>query len=175
MPSLVWYLRRLQTMSGGELAWRVVGRLRDVELWGRLALRLEPSPPVRDPADVGACTDPGFRVCDLRVGEWMVPEHSDERQWRDRLVGHADQIARHRLNFFDLLDRDLGDPIDWNRDHGSGRKAPLRFAPLVDYRDCRVTGRTSSACGTLERAPTRGRDSGRGRDISWQRHSSNDQ
>src|SRR6266542_6270178 len=140
MPSLTWYLRRLQTMSAGELAWRAAGRLRDAELWARLALRLEPGPRAADPAAVGACADPGFRVCDLRVGEWARPARGDERQWRDRLVAQAEQVARHRLSFFDLVDRDLGDPIDWNRDHGSGRKAPLRFAPLVDYRDYRVTG-----------------------------------
>jgi hypothetical protein len=127
-------------MSAGELAWRAAGRLRDAELWGRLALRLEPRPRASDPADAGPRADPGFRVCDLRVGEWAVPERHDERQWRDRLVAHAEQVARHRLSFFDLLDHDLGDPIDWNRDHGSGRKAPLRFAPLVDYRDYEVTG-----------------------------------
>jgi len=127
-------------MSAGEVAWRAVGRLRDAELWGRLALRLEPRPRASDPGDAGACADPGFRVCDLRVGEWAVPERDEERQWRDRLVAHAEQVARHRLSFFDLVDRHLGDPIDWNRDHGSGRKAPLRFAPLVDYRDYDVTG-----------------------------------
>ena len=127
-------------MSAGELAWRAAGRLRDAELWGRLALRLEPRPRASDPGDAGACADPGFRVCDLRVGEWAVPERHDERQWRDRLVAHAEQVARHRLSFFDLVDRHLGDPIDWNRDHWSGRKAPLRFAPLVDYRDYEVTG-----------------------------------
>ena len=140
MPSLIWYLRRLQTMSAGELAWRAVGRWRDAQLWGRLALRMEPRPPTSDSAESDECADPGFRVCDLRVGEWAVPERDEERQWRDRLVAHAEQVARHRLSFFDLLDRDLGDPIDWNRDHGSGRKAPLRFATLVDYRDYRVTG-----------------------------------
>src|SRR5213593_909355 len=140
MPSLIWYLRRLRTMSAGELAWRAAGRLRDAQLRGRLALRLEPRPRARDVAKAGACTDPGFRVCDIRVGEWAFPELDEEREWRDRLVAHADRVARHRLSFFDLLDRDLGDPIDWNRDHESGRKAPLRFAPLVDYRDYRVTG-----------------------------------
>src|SRR6266436_6843597 len=51
MPSLTCYLRRLRTMSAGELAWRTAGRLRDAELWGHLALRLEPRPRASDPAD----------------------------------------------------------------------------------------------------------------------------
>lgn len=140
VPSLAWYLRRLQTMSAGELAWRAADRLRDAQLWVRLALRFEPRPRACDPAAGVACSDPGFRVCDVRVGEWALPERHEEREWRDRLVAHAEQIAHHRLSFFDLVNHDLGDPIDWNRDHASGRKAPIRFAPLVDYRDYRVTG-----------------------------------
>lgn len=140
MPSLIWYLRRVQTMSAGELAWRATGRLRDAQLWGRLALRLEPRPRACDLADAGACADPGFRVCDVHVGEWASPERDEEREWRDRLVAHAEQIAGHRLSIFGLVDADLGNPIDWNRDHGSGRKVPLRFAPLIDYRDYRVVG-----------------------------------
>ena len=127
-------------MSPGELAWRAAGRLRDAQLWGRLALRLEPKPPALDPARSDAGPEPGFRACDLRVGEWTDPEHDDEKVWRDRLVAHADQVGRHRLSFLGLVEANLGDPIDWNRDHESGRKAPLRFAPLVDYRDYRVTG-----------------------------------
>jgi len=70
----------------------------------------------------------------------VVPKCDEEREWRDRLVAHAEHVARHRLSFLGLVDAHLGDPIDWNRDHESGRKAPLRFAPLVDYRDYRVTG-----------------------------------
>src|SRR6266481_5832193 len=50
MPSLTWYLSRLQTMSAGELAWRMVSGLSDAALWGRLALRLEPGPRAGDPA-----------------------------------------------------------------------------------------------------------------------------
>jgi len=127
-------------MSPGELVWRAAGRWRDAQLWSRLAFGLEPKPPASDAAGPDAGFEPGFRVCDLRVGEWTDPEHDDEKVWRDRLVAHADQGVRHRLSFLGLTDADLGDPIDWNRDHESGKKAPLRFAPLVDYRDYRVTG-----------------------------------
>lgn len=140
MPSLVWHLRRLRAMSTGELAWRAATRLSDAGLWGRLALRLEPRPRVSDRTEVRACAEPGFRVCDVSVGEWAFQERGEEREWRDRLIAQAEQIACHRLSFLGLADVRLGDPIDWNRDHGSGRKAPLRFAPLVDYRDYRVTG-----------------------------------
>src|SRR5690348_2449712 len=102
MPSLTWYLHRFRTMSVGELAWRATGRLRDLELWGRLALSLEPRVRASDRADPGAGPGPGFRVCDIRVGEWRDPEDDEKRAWRDRLVTHAQRIARHRLSFFDL-------------------------------------------------------------------------
>ena len=127
-------------MSAGELAWRATSRLRDAELWTRMLLRLEPRPPDRDRAVDGACLAPGFRVCDVRLGEWVLSERDDEKAWRDRLVSEADRVARHWLSFFDLVDADLGDPIDWNRDHASGQKVPPRFAPLLDYRDYRVAG-----------------------------------
>jgi hypothetical protein len=123
-------------MSAGELAWRAAGWLHAAQLWGRLVLRLEPTPRDYDHANAGGCSDPGFRVCDLRVGEWAFPERDEEHEWRDRLIAHAEQVAHHRLSFFGLVD-----VLDWNRDHESGRKAPpIRFAPLVDYRDCRVAG-----------------------------------
>src|SRR5262245_20973731 len=140
MPSLTWYLSRFQTMSFGELAWRAVSGLRDIGLWGRLALRREPWPRACHRAAVDTSAEPGFRVCDVRVGEWALPEGDEEKAWRDGLVTHADRATRHRLSFLGLLDADLGNPIDWNRDHESGRMAPLRFAPLVDYRNHRVAG-----------------------------------
>ena len=128
MPSVTWYLRRFRTMSAGELVWRTTGLLRDVELCGRLALRLEPRPRADHRADTDADPEPGFRVSDVRVGEWAVPERRGDARWRDRLVAQAERIAHHRLSFFDLRDRDLGDPIDWNRDHASGTEgaAPVR-------------------------------------------------
>jgi hypothetical protein len=140
MPSLTWYLRRLQTMSASELSWRAVSTLRDAELGGRLLLGLEPRPATPPLAAAASSAEPGFCVCDVRVGEWALPQSDEERTWRDRLLDQAERIARHRLSFFDLRDCDLGDPIDWNRDHASGTRAPLRFAPLVDYRDYQVTG-----------------------------------
>jgi hypothetical protein len=127
-------------MSASELSWRAISTLRDAELWGRLVLRLEPRSPIPPSGNAASRTVPGFRVCDVSVGEWILPQTNEEGTWRDRLLSQADSIARHRLSFFDLRDHDLGDPIDWNRDYASGARAPLRLASLVDYRDCRVNG-----------------------------------
>jgi uncharacterized heparinase superfamily protein len=80
-------------------------------------------------------------LVDMSVGEWASPDpQTPESTWCSRLRETADRFAAHRLDFFDLHDRHLGDPIDWNRDHKHGKAAPLRFAPWIDYRDFDVTG-----------------------------------
>lgn len=124
-------------MSLGEIAWRVRGGVRDSIGRPLLALGLYPRPPRVPPGRL----EPGFRVADVEVGEWNRPTAApEEREWCARLVERAEMIAKHRLSFFDLEEVDLGDPVDWNRDHSSGVAAPARYAPLVDYRDFRVTG-----------------------------------
>jgi hypothetical protein len=136
MQSVSWYLRRLQGMSIAEVAWRIQSELRTVTDRGRIALGLLPKAPATDES-----SSPPFRVSDVAVGEWASPGASEaERIWRERLLQRAEAIARHRLSFFDLDERHLGDPIDWNRDHKSGRPSPLVFAASIDYRDFRVTG-----------------------------------
>jgi hypothetical protein len=137
MQSPAWYLNRLRSMSASELTWRLAGLRRDVLDRGRLAIGWSPSAP----PDMLSGGEPGFRVTDLPVGAWARPDaRPDERSWLDRLRTRADRIAAHRLSFFDLEDLDLGDRIEWNRDHESGRATPLRFAPWIDYRDHAVTG-----------------------------------
>ena len=72
-------------------------------------------------------------------GGWRDAQ-GEERAWRDALVVQADAAAAHRLSFFDLEDRHLGDPIDWNRDHSAGKAAPMGFAAAIDYRDFAKAG-----------------------------------
>lgn len=137
MQPLSWYVRRLRGMSAEEIAWRARGTARDVLDRCRFALGWQPSPPRR----VAAQKEPGFRVSDLRVGEWAdLPDGLEEARWRDRLLAQADRMVAQRLSFFDLEDCHLGVPIDWNRDHKSGRRAPMGFAPWIDYRNRAVTG-----------------------------------
>ena len=140
MPPLTWYLRRFQTMSARELAWRAVSGLREAVLWGRVNVGLEPNPCRASQRSADSFSEPGFQVSDLRVGEWAASPSDEEKEWRDQLLAQAEPILAHRLSFLGLADHDLGDPIDWNREHASGVKVPLRFAPFVDYRDYRVAG-----------------------------------
>lgn len=141
MQPLTWYLRRLRCMSPAELAWRSRSAVRDAVDRCRLALGYYPSPTAILALDGGGFPEPGFRVADVRVGEWAKLDlRAVEFPWYARLIDQADRAARNRFTFFALEDRDLGDPIDWNRDHESGQAAQLGFAPSIDYRDHRIAG-----------------------------------
>lgn len=141
MQALRWYMTRLRTMSPAEVAWRLRTALRNpvdyaTAPWHRrcreLAAFLAPG-----------CSDttPAFNVCALAPEAWANGQAtSGQRARARRLAERAAAIAAGRLTFFDLEAHDLGQPIDWNRDPKSGRAAPRRFAPAIDYRDFRATG-----------------------------------
>lgn len=139
MQSLTWYVRRLRVMSPQEAAWRVRSAMRDAADRYLVSVRARPRPITAILRSRGDGDTPGFRATDMEFGQWSA-QSADEREWYARLIGKADRIAAHRLSFFDLENHHLGDPIDWNRDHKSGKAAPLRFAPSIDYRDFDTTG-----------------------------------
>jgi uncharacterized heparinase superfamily protein len=134
MQTLSWYVRRARSMSGAELTWRLQSMARDAADRCRLALDLEPKPAITTGGAPLAFTP-------AAVGCWngdALPPAYDA--WRRQLVRDAEAAAAHRLSFFNLVDRHLGDPIQWNVDHETGKSAPVRFAPSIDYRDIRVAG-----------------------------------
>jgi hypothetical protein len=134
MQTLSWYVRRARSMSGAELTWRLQSMARDAADRCRLAFDLQPKPALVaggapltfTPASVGCWS-----------GAALPPGHD---AWRQRLVREAEAAAANRLSFFNLVDRHLGDPIQWNVDHETGTPTPLRFAASIDYRDTRVAG-----------------------------------
>lgn len=138
MQPLDWYLRRLARMSPGEVVWRARGALRGVTDRGRVAFGLYPDASAAASQGDGL---PRVRLVEPATGAWQASDAGPaERAWAASLRARADALAAHRFSFFDLEQRQLGDPVDWNRDHGSGRPAPLGFAGAIDYRDARVTG-----------------------------------
>lgn len=137
MQSLFWYLSRLKSMSFEEILRRGLSRFRDEEDRYRIALNLYPSIKIGHPSGV----KPEFRVSNIQVGEWTSARAGDQEiEWLRKVVARADKILEHRFSFFNLKDRYVGDPIDWNKDHESGTKAPIQFSPSIDYRDFRITG-----------------------------------
>ena len=125
-------------MSAGEVLWRGKSKIRDLKDRYRFALGLPPAVPSYNET---IKTDRGICLSDFRVGEWTREGANDQEiEWLKEVVARANKILEHRFSFFNLQDHYLGDPIDWNKDHESGKHAPLCFSPSIDYRDFRVTG-----------------------------------
>jgi Heparinase II/III-like protein/Heparinase II/III N-terminus len=129
-------------MSAGEIGWRVRSSLRDRAdrlLVGRRQRARRPSIFLNGH---GRSDGPRFRVSRFAVGESSAFKYGDgrERQPCESLLNRAQRIMAHRLDFFDLKDVHLGDPILWNRDHKRGQDTPMIFSPALDYRDVREAG-----------------------------------
>ena len=141
MQTLNWYFNRLRSMSPGEILWRVKSELRD--RFDRLLVgrrrRARDLAAVVD--DVRADDTPGFHVADMVSRQWEGTEDDAvERIWLAELLGKADDVVNRRLSYFDMVDADLGDPIDWNRDHKRRQAAPMTFCGSLDYRDVSESG-----------------------------------
>jgi hypothetical protein len=128
-------------MSPGEFVWRVHGLLRDYVDRFLVDRRQRPRP-LSTVLNGDGDSTPGFHVCDMAVRERAKSDGSDgpERAWYNSLLERAEKIAQHRLSFFDLKDKYLGDPIVWNRDHKRGQDTPMVFSPALDYRDVNMAG-----------------------------------
>ena len=138
MQSLSWYYRRLQSMSPGEIAWRLQSELRNLADRVRFPLGIVPSPEIDFSGNVDK---PGFRVSDISAAEWRNGSFSDKKaQWLEQLLIHADQILENKLTYFDLESKWHGEPFNWNCDHSAGIQAALSYAPGVDYRDFEKNG-----------------------------------
>ena len=127
-------------MSLGEIAWRVKSLFRDQIDRVRVPLNLLPEAGGAVTEDFNS-QSAGFSVSDVRLAAWKGNETPENLAlWRDDLVSQADKIVSGHLTFFDLQDKFLGDPIDWNYDHGAGKETPRLPIQKVDYRDFKQSG-----------------------------------
>ncbi len=129
-------------MHPNEVAWRMCSSRRDFN--DRILVRRRQR--LRDLSTIlngdGSAKGPGFRVSDVAAGDraWLKAEKGDEHDGYDALLARAKRLGWHRFDFFDLNDKHLGDPINWNRDHKRGQDTPLIFSPSLDYRDVKTAG-----------------------------------
>ena len=142
MQTLDWYYRRLKVMSPGDIAWRMRSSLRDREDRFLVNLRQQLRKPSVFLNGDGRDEEPGFRVSDMAVGDkaWLKINDDVDKQWYDSLLVRAERTAEHRLDFFDLKNKHLGDPIIWNRDHKRGQDTPMTYSAYLDYRDVKEAG-----------------------------------
>ena len=132
MQTLTWYARRLGRMSPTEILWRGQSALRDAGDRLRYSAGLYPS---MRPASDHQFAEPlaASKLIGMPVGGWASTPPDEE--WRQSLVRTADALVAHRFSFLNLENANLGDPIDWNRDHETGQVTPGGFAGAIDYRD----------------------------------------
>lgn len=139
MQSLKWYFHRIRTMSPAEMAWRLRSEIQNSV--DRVRIPLGVIPELRKGVLSAQRSSGGFRTTDFVPGAWTrEPVAPRISKWSERLKSRADELLDNRLTFFNLQKVFLGDPIDWNRDHDSGKPAPRRLSQTIDYRNFGVTG-----------------------------------
>lgn len=128
MRTAGWYVRRLQSMTPAEMAWRARSAFRDAKDRAALAMGRLPKTSVANPAA------PLLRlsICDVPVGTDGPGDAA--------LLARADRLVGRRFTWSSLDDVFVGNPVDWNRDHESGLRTPLGFANAIDYRVPEVAG-----------------------------------
>lgn len=136
MQSIRWYVGRLKAMSMSEILWRIKAELMSVEERARVSSGLIPGMTIDK-----AALSTGFAVSGVQKGAWQssAPE-SDEVKWLQSLRNKADNIIAHKLDFFDLKQHHLGDPINWHYDHSAGIQSPVIYSKKIDYRDFKNSG-----------------------------------
>jgi len=140
LQSMTWYVRRLRSMSAGEVLWRVQQTFRDgVDrfVWPRRVRRTSWER-LAASADNATLTDARIIGPHLNVGDRLVERPSDGD--RRSVLRRADAALAHRFSFFDLTEVQLGNPVEWNREVKAGKLAPLTFSPRLDYRDTSRVG-----------------------------------
>lgn len=141
MQSLNWYWGRLRTMSVAEVAWRLQGRLRDVTdrvrpVFLRRGLSRAAQARIASTALPDASAWPEC-VWDAGPRGTISERHAQS----DRAaVEEAERVLAGRIRLLGDQEIDVGQRIDWNREYRAGIRAPMGFAPAIDYRDYRVTG-----------------------------------
>jgi hypothetical protein len=121
-------------MSGREISWRISMLLQGIVDRIRIPLGAYPATSGHVPGD---------SLEDLTRGFTLARDFSADdypSAWRDHLLAAADQIADHKLSFFNLERQFLGNPINWHRDHNSDVDTQKGQIQTIDYRDFRYNG-----------------------------------
>ena len=135
VANLLWYARRLRSMSAREIGWRV-RRTAAGRIGGLTSRRADPAPGYteRDWRDALA----RFRVAESRP---VLLERDRARriaalqpEMAAELVAAADRAVQLRFAYFGYPAIELPEPVDWNYDPVAGVRWPSSPATKIDYR-----------------------------------------
>ncbi len=139
MQSVVWYSRRLQSMSPAEVVWRMGHLLRDSTercTWPLRRRWQKRVPPAGDQLLA-------HRASVLFGTEWPSPgllPNAVPQKWQDEAVERAERILRGFMRLIGGAELHIGEEINWNCDYKHQRTTPIVCAAAVDYRDFRIAG-----------------------------------
>ena len=125
-------------MSPSELGWRLRGQV--YSAWESRRAGHERYRPLTRPAAAELRTSLRRSLAALVPDAALrdtLPLHFSE--FHAHLGSQSQQALRGRVTLF-ACDYDLGSPIDWHRDPGSGIRAPQKSASALDYRDREQVG-----------------------------------
>ncbi len=120
--SLLWKLKRLSSMNGREVGYRIAKTFQ---------ARLEQF-------GIGLAK-PNQVLSDAKPGPAWTARLSKNFD-RSKYCAAADRILEGRFRIFALEDAVLGFPPNWNKDPKTGTNAPLTFGKTLDYRNERLVG-----------------------------------
>jgi hypothetical protein len=117
-------------MSLDEVAWRVGSAARASADWLKVGagMRLVGHTPPE------VWRNRGFAVTHGTAADFRTLYAHGPSEWQPRLLREAERLASHRLDVFDIVVT-WQDEISWHSDYGNNKRAPERFAALVDYRE----------------------------------------
>lgn len=126
-------------MSAGEIVWRVRSLISANLDLIRIPQGWYPKLDVSDSL-TSAGFKPGFDCTPAHDGFGDSRREEPFLQWERRLIASAETIMANRISFFDLVDQDLGEPVDWHRDFSAGKSSPRKLSNLLDYREFASAG-----------------------------------
>jgi Heparinase II/III-like protein/Heparinase II/III N-terminus len=126
--SLIWTLKRLSSMDGREIGYRVGKSIQArMEQLG-IGLAKPCGSGLTEPVELTTNAAPAWV---RRIGSDFDPSF---------YAAAADRIIGGRFDVFALENAELGFPPNWNRDPKTGTQAPLTFGKLLDYRKEQIVG-----------------------------------
>ncbi|SGY90629.1 Heparinase II/III family protein [Moritella viscosa] len=133
MQALSWYIKRVKTMSGKEITWRVTSLSSALYEHLRVSMNLVSQAEFHDNYQENTQFTPPFNVFIGDISAFC-PE------WRQALLNKADKIIQHKLSYFDLQEQHLETPINWHKDHATGQQTSRAAIMSVNYRDISKNG-----------------------------------